>query len=133
MGLASAPGAFQNLMEFFDGLYYEMALVYLDDAIVFKRNFDEHLKLLELVFQRLLENGLKIKGSKCNFCQKRVSFLVHSISDSGVEFDPEKVRTVERTKEQSAFKDVRAFQGVSRPCKLLSKVSSGFRKNIGTS
>ena len=39
MGLASAPGAFQNLMELvFAGLSYEVALVYLDDVIVFGRN-----------------------------------------------------------------------------------------------
>ena len=58
MGLASAPGAFQNLMEsIFAGLSYEVALFYLDDFIVFGRNFEEHLKRLELVFQRLSENG----------------------------------------------------------------------------
>ena len=34
MGLASAPGAFQNVMELiFAGLSYEVALVYLDDNI----------------------------------------------------------------------------------------------------
>ena len=58
MGLASAPVAFQNLMVLiFAGLFYEMVLVYLDEVIVFGRNFDEHLKRLELVFQRLAENG----------------------------------------------------------------------------
>ena len=41
MGIASAPGAFQNLMKLiFAGLSYEMALVFLDDVIVFGRNFD---------------------------------------------------------------------------------------------
>ena len=89
-----------------------MALVYLDDVIVFARNFDEHLKRLELVFQRLADNGLKIKGSKCNFFQKRASFLGHSISESGVKVDPEKVRAVERMRETSSLKDVRAFQGL---------------------
>ena len=113
MGLASAPGVFQNLMELiFAGLSYEVALVYLDDVIVFGRNFEEHLKRLELVFQRLSENGLKIKGSKCNFFQKRFSFLGHIISESGVEVDPEKVRAVEKMKEPSSLNDVRAFLGL---------------------
>ena len=76
MGLASAPGAFQSVIELmFAGLYYEVALVYLDNVIVFGRNFEEHLKRLELVFQCLSENGLKIKGSNNNFLQKSVSFL----------------------------------------------------------
>ena len=45
VGLRSAPGAFQNLMELVSaGLSYEMALVYLDDVIVFGRNFAEHVK-----------------------------------------------------------------------------------------
>ena len=43
-GLASAPAAFQNLKELiFAGLYFEVVLVYLDDVIVFGRNFEEHL------------------------------------------------------------------------------------------
>ena len=85
MGLWSAPGAFQNLMKLIStGLSCEMALVYLDDVIVFGTNFAEHLKRLELVFQRLAENELKIKGSICNFFQKRVSFFT---SESGVEVD----------------------------------------------
>ena len=76
MGLSSTLGAFQKQLELiFAGLSYEMPLVYLDDVIVFGRNFDEHLKRLELVFQRLEENGLKIKGSNCNYLLKRVSFL----------------------------------------------------------
>ena len=87
-------------------------MVDLDDVIVFGRNFKEHLKRLELVFQRSPENELKIKGSKCNFFQKRVSFLRHIISESGVEVDPEKLRAVERMKKPSSLKDVRAFLGL---------------------
>ena len=45
LGLATAPGLFQNLMELiFAGFFYEISLVYLDDVIFFGRNFDEHLK-----------------------------------------------------------------------------------------
>ena len=41
MGLASAPGAFQKQIELvFAGLSYEVALVYLDDLIVFGINFE---------------------------------------------------------------------------------------------
>ena len=38
MGLASAPGTFQNFMNLFTaGLSYEVASVYLDDIIIFGR------------------------------------------------------------------------------------------------
>ena len=59
-----------------------------------------------------MEDGLKIKGSKCNFFQKRVSFLGHIISESGVEVDPEKIRAVEKMNEPSSLKDARAFLGL---------------------
>ena len=108
----------------FARLFYEMALVYLDDLIVFGKNFDERLKRLQLILQRLAENELKIKGSKCNFFPKTCQLLGHIISESGVDIDPEKVRAVEKMKEPSSMNVVRAF---------LSEIYSGFRQNSRTS
>ena len=60
MGLASALSGFQNLMELiFAGLFNEMALVYLDDVIVFGGNFDEHLKQLQLIFRTFSGEWIK--------------------------------------------------------------------------
>ena len=51
MGLASALGAFQTQIEYvFCGLSYEVALVYLDEIIVFGKTFEEHLMRLVQVF-----------------------------------------------------------------------------------
>ena len=58
----------------FSSSSYEVALVYLVDIIMFGKNFEEHLERLELVFGSLEKNGLKIKGSKCNFFQRRMYF-----------------------------------------------------------
>ena len=75
MGLASAPGTFQNLMELIMlGLSYEVALVYLDNIIIFGRSFEEHLNRLDLVLGRLKDAGLKIEGSKCRFFSGKNSF-----------------------------------------------------------
>ena len=75
MGLASAPRAFQNLLELImAGLSYEVTLVYLDDIIIFGRSFEEHLNRLGLVLGRLKDAGLKIKGSKCGFFSGENSF-----------------------------------------------------------
>ena len=46
------------------------------------------------------------------FLPNRVSFLGNIISESGVEVDPEKVRTVEKMKEPLSLKDARAFLGL---------------------
>ena len=127
MGLASAPDAFQNLMALiFAGLFYEMAPVYLDDVIVFERNFGEHLKRLELVLEPLAENGIKIKGSKCNLFQKMCQLLgAHNVR----KWSRVRPREIKNGRKNERTIVPEARQGLSRPCGLLSEIYSGFRKN----
>ena len=65
-GLSNAPATFQRLMEVvLRGLTFEIALIYLDDIIVFASSMSQHLQRLRMVFQRLREAGLKLKPQKC--------------------------------------------------------------------
>lgn len=64
-GLCNAPGTFERLMEtVLRGLQFEMCLIYLDDIIVFGKNFGDMVKNLFLVFNRLECAGLKLKPKK---------------------------------------------------------------------
>ena len=76
------------------GLSWEACLVFLDDIIVFGETFEQHLKRLEAVLERLRAAQLKLKPSKCHLFQCRVSFLGHIVSEFGIEPDPEKVEAV---------------------------------------
>ena len=52
-GLCNAPSCFQRLMEcVLRGLTWKIALIYLDDVLVYSRTFDAHLEHLRLVFNR---------------------------------------------------------------------------------
>ena len=104
----------------FSGLSYEIALVYLDDIIVLGKNFEEHLERLELVFGRLVKSGLKIKGSKCKFFQKRECFLGHVISEK---VDQEKVKAVEKMKAPTNLKEVTAIPGLVGFYRKILRVS----------
>lgn len=111
-GLSNAPATFQRLMQrCFGDLCYSSVLIYLDDIIVFSRDFASHLLKLDLVFSRLKEYGLKFKPSKCHILQQEVQYLGHQVSAAGVSVDPEKVSTVQGWKEPSTVKEVRAFLG----------------------
>ena len=53
-GLCNAPATFQRLMDLvLSGLQWTECLVYLDDVIILGRDFEDHLRSLKLVFQRL--------------------------------------------------------------------------------
>ena len=48
MGLSNAPSSFQRLMDLLmTGLNWHSVLVYLDDLLIFGRDYDEHYKKFE--------------------------------------------------------------------------------------
>lgn len=63
MGLCNSPSTFQRLLEcVLHSLNYKIALCYIDDIVVFSPTFDQHLKDLRDVFQRLREANIKLRN-----------------------------------------------------------------------
>ena len=61
-------------------LKWTKILVYIDDIIVFSRTFDDHVRDIIEVLDALNVTDLRVKLSKCVWCQKSVQFLGHVIS-----------------------------------------------------
>ena len=60
-GMVNAPMSFQALMtKVLKNLNFKIALVYIDDLIIFSRDFDQHLHHLSLVFNNLRAANLKL-------------------------------------------------------------------------
>lgn len=111
-GLQNAPSTFQRLMTCcFGDLNFTQLLIYLDDLIIFSSSFDEHLKRLQRVFDRLREHGLKLKPSKCQFVRKEVNYLGHLVSADGIRTDPEKISRVKDWPRPTDRKEVLQFLG----------------------
>jgi hypothetical protein len=94
-GLTNAPAYFMQLMnkvcmEYLD----KFVVVFIDDILIFSKNEEEHDEHLRLVLQKLRENQLYAKLSKCEFCLKEVSFLGHIISEGEISVDPSKIKDV---------------------------------------
>ena len=113
-GLTNAPAYFMYLMNkvFMDYLD-KFVVVFIDDILVFSRNEEEHEEHLRLVLQRLRENQLYAKLSKCEFWLKEVSFLGHVISEGGVSVDPGKVRDVLEWEAPKNVSEIRSFLGMA--------------------
>ncbi|GFW97620.1 hypothetical protein TNCV_684901 [Trichonephila clavipes] len=70
-GLCNAPATFERLMEtILGGLSYDAYLVYLDAIIIVGRSFEEHLKNIRRVLQKLKEANLKLSPSKCHIFRR---------------------------------------------------------------
>ena len=70
--LCNFPATFQRLMEIvLAGLTRKFCVVYIDNMLVFSRNFEEHLAHLRQVIVCLDRAGLCLKPKKCEFVHER--------------------------------------------------------------
>ena len=105
------------------GLTYETCLVYLDDIIVFSRDFDSHMERLQEIFRRLRAANLKLHVKKCCLFQRRVDFLGHVLTESGIEVQPEKIKAVQNWPTPRNLTELRSFVGL---CSYYRRFISGF-------
>jgi len=111
------------------GLTYECCLVYLDDIIVFARDFDTHLSRLQDVFDRLRAAKLKLHINKWFLFQRRVEFLGHVLSESGVEVQAAKVEVVQQWPVPRNLTELRSFLGL---CSYYRRFIEDFCDNCRT-
>ena len=88
-------------------------VIYLDDVIVFGRTEEEHLERLHVVFKRFREFNLKLKPSKCSFCQSEIMYLAHQISWRGILPSWENVWAMQEFLMPETYTQVRAFCGLA--------------------
>ena len=140
-GLNNAASTFQRTMEMaLSGLQWITCLIYIDDIIVFGKNFEEHMSRVEEVFERIKAAGLKLKPQKCQMLQREVVFLGHTVSGDGVRPNPtniEKIaswpkpKTAKQVKQLVAMgsyyrRYVRDFASIVRPMIDLTKKGKKF-------
>ena len=79
--------------------------------VVFSNTYEEHIEKLEAIFERLRQNGLKLKPSKCCFFQHRIKYLGHVILDEGVATDPDKITAVKAWPVPTTAEELQSFIG----------------------
>ncbi|GJP33068.1 hypothetical protein CLOM_g17634 [Closterium sp. NIES-68] len=60
-------------------------------------------------FQRLQQNRLITKGSKCEFLKTELEFLRHVISTEGVKIDPRKIQAIQEWKPPTNLRELQSF------------------------
>ena len=98
----------------------KFVVVFIDDILIYSKSEQEHEEHLRIVLQKLREQQLYAKLSKCEFWIDEVPFLGHIISNGGVAVDPGKVKEVLDWQPPTSVKEIE-FSGISR---VLSTVYS---------
>jgi hypothetical protein len=84
-------------------------VVFINDMLVYSRSEEEHLRV---ALQKLRENRLYAKLSKCEFLMKQAAFLGHVISKGGISVDLSKVEDVLSWKAPTSVDDIWSFLGL---------------------
>ena len=125
-GMMNSPAAFGATMsEVLRGLTYKNAVIYVDDILVFSKTFQDHMKHLQEVFDRLKKANLKLKPEKCEFATPEVKYLGHYISKSGVTLDLAKTSAVLKLCPPSTVTEMRSFLGL---CNYYRRFVKDFAK-----
>jgi hypothetical protein len=94
-GLTNAPAYFMNLMnKVFMEYLDRFVVVFIDDILIYSKSDSDHEEHLRSVLQKLWDNQLYAKFSKCEFWIDKVPFLGHIISNGGISEDPAKVKEI---------------------------------------
>jgi hypothetical protein len=109
-GLTNAPAYFMNLMnKVFMEYLDRFVVVFIDDILIYSKNDSDHEEHMRMVLQKLRDNQLYAKVTKCEFWLDEVPFLGHIISKGGISVDPAKVTTIVGWKILSSVTEVRSF------------------------
>ncbi|WVZ50761.1 hypothetical protein U9M48_001986 [Paspalum notatum var. saurae] len=113
-GLTNAPAYFMNMMNMiFMKELDQCVVVFIDDILIFSKTREEHEQHLRIVLEKLRENQLYGKFSKCDFWLEKVAFLGHVLTAEGMSVDPEKVEAVSNWKTPRNAIEIRSFLGLA--------------------
>ncbi|CAF4371105.1 unnamed protein product, partial [Rotaria magnacalcarata] len=114
-GLTNGPPTFQRIVNQILGPNrWKHVLAYIDDIIIYSKNFYEHTQHIEEVCSLLQEANFKLNVNKCEVARSEILFLGHLIKEGTIKPDPNNIRGLVETKEpttaEEAFRFVKAAE-----------------------
>ena len=106
-GLYSGPTSQQAyindiIKEFLD----DFVTCYLNDLLIYSETYEEHVKHIKAILEKLREANLPIDIDKCEFYVQKVKYLGLIIITEGIEMDPTKVEAIQSQETLRNVKDV---------------------------
>lgn len=113
-GLCNAPSVYQRAInKALKGLKDKIALVYMDDVLVFAKTKEEAFQSLEQVLSALSEAGFTLNWKKCTFLKSSVEYLGYVVGGNSVKPNPEKIKALSNAPLPTCVKELRQFNGLA--------------------
>lgn len=105
----------QTMQRLVDRIFYgiDCIFTYLDDIIVATETFEEHLKILGIVHERLKWANLTINFEKCQFCRASLRYLGYIVDGNGLHTDPKKIEAIQNYPRPTNATEVKRFIGLA--------------------
>jgi hypothetical protein len=139
-GLQSAPAIFQRILSTIirQNNLDTFAINYIDDILIFSKNYDEHIQHIKQILRVLHEQGLKLNANKCSFAKKEVTYLGHTISNNKVQPINDNLIAIKNFPTPKTKKQIRQFLGkvnfyskyIPRSSIILEPLHNLLRKNV---
>lgn len=112
-GLKNAPLLFQRVIYnlLLDHGLSKFTHNYIDDIIIFSRTKEEHLFHLNLVFEMIKLEQIKLKKSKCEIAKQSINYLGFHISPNKIEPINSKIQAVKNLLPPHDLRSLRGFLG----------------------
>jgi len=110
-GLKNAPAIFQCVVEHVLRNCKDIAANYVDDVLVYTRDWDSHLKALRSVLFCLGEAGFSVKLRKCVFGKGRVKYLGHLVGGGRLAIPSDRVEALARYEKPKTKRSLKSFLG----------------------
>ena len=72
----------------------KFVLVFLNDILIYRRTWSDHLQHLDMVLGIMKAQSLYAKASKCEFGMIEILYLGHIIDADGVKMHQEKIQAI---------------------------------------
>jgi hypothetical protein len=123
-GLKQSPGNFMRCMNrIFGDMQWKKCLIYIDDLLIFCKSVEEHIEILQEIFDRCRAANLKLNPEKTFMGRPSIVYLGHHISAEGVAPLRERIEAIDTFPAPTKVKEVQRFLGM---CAYYGKFIKAF-------
>lgn len=113
-GLANGSMVLTDLInKVFGDIKFKFLFSFFDDIVIYSNSFEEHVKHLECVLNRLKKAGLTANPGKMVVGSDRIEFLGHVIHNNSISLSSEKTKPIEEFPTPRNLKQLARFIGMT--------------------